>query len=380
MNLRDKLRAVDRPKAAPSPGAAVPTACWEKQISRPAGEFPEAAAVTSELLSLMTDQPIPHPFDPTRILFLDTETTGLGGGAGTLAFEIGIGHLLADGSFSVRQLVMLDYPQEASMLARLQELSAPFDMLCTFNGSTFDLPLLESRFRMNRMQPVCLQKPHIDLLHLSRRLWKLRLGSCRLSRLEEVILGQARTDDLPGSEAPKRFFDYLRTSRFDLLDDVLLHNEQDIASLCVLLGRMCAMIAAPERIRENADLLSLGRAMEKTRHTEQAKVCYRLIPSGAYRTAAQLRLAAVHRREGQVDAACQVWQSMTRRGEGGILPYVELAKLAEHRLHDIPLAIAWTEKALRKLAEPSLRPTEAVQSDRDALQYRYARLLRRRKL
>jgi len=107
-----------------------------------------------------------------------------------------------------------------------------YDAICTFNGRTFDVPLLRDRFLMNRMDDSCLDKPHIDLLHMARRVFKLRLQRCNLGKLEEAVLGIPRFDDLPGAQVPQRFFDYLKTGNFDLLTDVLEHNAQDVASLC----------------------------------------------------------------------------------------------------------------------------------------------------
>ena len=381
VNLLSKLRAIEGTQARPDdrkprPEPGPPPACWEKQTYRPMDEFPHADLITAETLALMSDAVLPSSVDPRSILFLDTETTGLSGGAGTVAFEIGIGHLTDDG-FTVRQLVMRDYGEEGPMLRRLIGLAEPFDILCTFNGSTFDLPLLRSRFIMNRIRSDVLDKPHIDLLHMARRLWKLRLGRCNLTRLEEVILGRPRSDDLPGSEAPERYFKYLRTRDFSLLQGVLEHNEQDIASLCTLLGRMAWLYRHPEAIGHAADTLAMGKALELLRHPEEARRCYRLIPSGRYHVEGQLRLAQSWRRSGERGEAVKVWQDMIARREGGIEPYVALAKHEEHIVGDLREALRLTEQAMMLLAEPTLFESEAVQADQNALQYRYDRLKRK---
>ena len=149
-----------------------------------------------------------------RAVFLDTETTGLSGGAGTVAFMIGFG-FLAGGHFRVEQYMMRSYADEPLLIAKAAEILARFDAVVTFNGDNFDLPLLESRFTMCRMREAWRGVgTGWNLMHPARRLWKRRLGSCRLEALEREILRRGRTDDLPGSEAPKRFFEAMKTGDF----------------------------------------------------------------------------------------------------------------------------------------------------------------------
>ena len=379
MSLREKLRAVDAPRrpaqAAPAPASA--RDCWQDQRVLPLDSAPGAWALPIDTVRLMEPGTLPPQLTADKILYLDTETTGLSGGAGTVAFLVGVGWLTPAG-FAVRQYLMRDYPEERYVLAHVAALLPRFDALCTFNGKSFDLPLLQSRLRMNRMDAACLDKPHVDLLHLARRVWKMRLGSCRLSSLEARVFGQARVDDLPGSEVPQRYFSYLKTGDFRLLEQVLAHNRQDIFSLCRLLTRMAAMYAAPELERYEQDVFSMGVALEKNRHIQQARRCYRLAARGLTRVSSRLRLAHSYRRAGEDADACALWQEMIRQGEGWIEPYVELAKYYEHRARNVGAALELTRQALALLAEPSLRPQEAVQNARDALQYRYARLKRKR--
>ena len=252
-------------------------------------------------------------------------------------------------------------------------------MLCTFNGTTFDVPLLESRFRMNRMNPDCLDMPHLDLLHICRRLWKLRLGRCNLGRLEEVILGQPRTDDIPGSEVPERYFTYLKTKQIELLEDVLSHNAQDIISLCVLLNHMADLYLHPEKIRFSEDVYSMGRALERINRTENARHCYRLARRGRMGDSAGTALAMSYRRAGEKEQAAEIWREMIRERRGGVLPYVELAKYEEHVRRDVKAALELTEKAMLLLSEPVLREGGTVQETKNELQYRRQRLMRKLK-
>ena len=375
MNLRDKLRAVGGTGGTPRPAGEASTDCRHFAVYRPAEEFPGAYDLSAETLRMMSDRELPEDLDPRRILYLDTETTGLGG-SGTVAFLVGMG-FLGDNGFEVHQFLMRDYPEEPFLLKHVAAGLGKFDVLCTFNGTTFDVPLLESRLLMNRMDRSCLDLPHLDLLHMCRRLWKLRLGRCNLGRLEEVILGKPRVDDLPGSEVPQRYFTYLKTKRMELLEDILKHNAQDIASLCVLLNHMADLYRHPEKIRFSEDVYSMGRALEKLERTEDARRCYRLARRGRMGDLAGSALAVSYRRTGEREEAVRIWQEMVRERRGGIEPYVELAKYEEHIRQNYTAALAWTEQAMIRLSEPSLRNDGTVQQLQNELQYRYQRLKRR---
>ena len=378
MNLRDKLKAIGStaPKVKVTVQETAPEVkpafndCWRSERTHAPAAYP----IRRETVMLMQGEDMPEPFCPGRILYLDTETTGLAG-AGTVAFEVGLGWQAEDG-FHVRQLVMRDYPEERFLLEEIVRVAEQFDVICTFNGKTFDLPLLKNRFIMNRIRTSCLDKPHIDLLHIARRVWKLRLQKCNLTNLEEALLGIPRVDDLPGAQVPERFFSYLKTGDFTLLDDVLAHNEQDIVSLQNLLCHMCSMYENPEQLRFDEDVYSMGVALDRFHHVEEARRCYQLA-GGEMRAASQSRLAQNYRRAGDRAAAVCVWQEMIRRREGGITPYVELAKHYEHTEKDYAAALDVVRKALILLSEPTLFEDSSVQDERNALQYRYERLKRK---
>ncbi len=376
MNLRDKLKAIEKPKVkvtvqetAPVP-QPVFTDCWRTQTTHVPSDYP----LRRDTIMLMQGEEMPEDFSADGILYLDTETTGLAG-AGTVAFEVGLGWQ-EGGRFHVRQLVMRDYPEERFLLEEIVRTAEKFDVVCTFNGKTFDLPLLRNRFIMNHIRTDCLDKPHIDLLHIARRVWKLRLQRCNLTNLEEALLGIPRVDDLPGAMVPERFFSYLKTGDFSLLDDVLNHNEQDIVSLQNLLCHMCRMYENPEQLCFDEDVYSMGVALDRFRHTEEARRCYQLV-GGEMHAASQSRLAQSYRRSGERGEAVRIWQEMIRRREGGIAPYVELAKHYEHAEKDYAAALEVVRRALILLAEPTLFEDSAVQDARNALQYRYDRLKRK---
>ncbi|MCQ2457452.1 MAG: ribonuclease H-like domain-containing protein [Clostridia bacterium] len=377
MNLRDKLRAIDAsPPRKPAPSAEVQrTDCRCTSEIRPVSDFPGFGELNRETLMLMQPDCIPDCFDPYRILYMDTETTGLGG-SGSVAFLVGVGRMGENG-FEIRQYLMRDYPEEPYLLEHVAEDFGRFDLLCTFNGRSFDVPLLESRFRMNRMNPAPLRLPHLDLLYPARRLWKLRLGHCTLGDLEARVLGIPRTGDLPGSEVPQRYFSYLKTGQLCMLDDVLTHNAQDIATLCVLLCRMAHFYRHPEELCHQEDTFSMGRALEKTGHHTEARRCYRLAEHGRVGGKASGALARSWRRAGETEEAVKIWQRMIETRKGGVTPYIELAKYHEHRTGDLETALDLTRRAMILLYEPALYAEGSVQDTENALKYRYDRLKRK---
>ncbi len=311
-----------------------------------------------------------------RLLFLDTETTGLGMGAGTVAFLLGLGWVEGD-AFVVRQLMMRDYPEEPLQMAAFEELLSGFVAFVTYNGKSFDLPLLENRLTMQRMRHVDVHLPHLDLLYPARRVWRMRLTDCKLSNIEARILGCGRVNDLPGSEVPERFFRYLKTGEFALLEDVLHHNLLDIQTLGKLLAKLVQVFTVPEQQDFFEDVFSVGRALARDGQREMARACFRVASVGDLAEQARTQLALSHRRDRQYTDAEAVYTAMAAQGQGGLMPYVELAKLAEHHRRDLPMALRHTEAALERVAlrEQLGRPPDPEVST--ALHMRRARLLRK---
>jgi uncharacterized protein YprB with RNaseH-like and TPR domain len=208
---------------------------------------------------------------PGKWAFLDTETTGLSGGSGTCAFLIGVGSIDEEG-FRVRQFFMRDYCEEASMLHSLNAYLARFDVLVTYNGKTFDQPLLETRYTMCRARHPFSSMKHLDLLHGARRIFKLRLENCRLVNLENQILGIEREADVPGDLIPYYYFEYLRTRHAFRLIPIFHHNVLDIISLGCLTGLIPAAFRDPEnaKFRHGADLLGLARWLQASGRLEES--------------------------------------------------------------------------------------------------------------
>ena len=320
-------------------------------------------------------------FDIRRCLFLDTETTGLSGGAGTVAFLVGVGWV-EDDALVIEQLMLREYADEPALLDRLGRRMADFDSVCTFNGRNFDMPLLETRFTMNRMRDRWRALENLDLLYPSRRAWKLRLGSCRLCNLEAEILGMPREDDLPGSEVPARFFQFMKTGEDALLDDIVRHNRQDIATLAKLLVRLCAVNDRPDLLSDQRDQFSMGKSLERLGELKPAREMYRASarprPVGTLAAlsgeriagSANWRLYGLCRRSGDWEGAEEVLLQMLRRRQLPGAVCTELSKLYEHRRKDYPKAL---EFALKSAGYPDGEPAEQLEKRTERIKRKMTR-------
>lgn len=315
------------------------------------GDVPLARlrALLAESIQILAGEPEPFAFDATRAVFLDTETTGLAGGAGTAAFLIGTGYLEGD-RFVVRQYFMRDYNEEPAMLAALARDLQRFEQVVTFNGKMFDVPLLEARFRLNRARFPLAEALHLDLLHPARRLWKLRLESCRLQSLESALMGVARLDDIPGEEIPHAYFRYVRSRDPHAVGRIFDHNRTDIVSLAALLALACQWVDEA-RAEDARDVFSLARVLERARRYERSQAEYRRaleLGPGPLRAPALMRLAAHKKREGDAAGAASLWEEAAREGE--CAAFRELAIHHERRRRDAAAALRVVEAALVALA------------------------------
>jgi uncharacterized protein len=309
---------------------------------------------------------------PTKWAFLDTETTGLAGGTGTYAFLIGVGSIEPAG-FRLRQFFMRDYGEEASLLRRLSEHLAQFDVLITYNGKTYDQPLLETRFRMARAPHPFERLAHLDLLFGARRLWKLRLESCRLVELENRILGVERQGDLPGEMIPYYYFEYLRTQQALRLVPVFHHNAIDILSLACLTAIVPFAFRSPEEtaFRHGADLIGLARwVLEAGRREEALRLLRRAVDLGLpddllFRTLWDI--GALEKRLGRPDAALAMFTDLAAsRNAYRARALRELAMHYEHRERNYAMALEMTRSALALEDSVGLRRREVRLRERAA--------------
>jgi uncharacterized protein len=311
----------------------------------------------------------------SRLLYLDTETTGLAGGTGTYAFLVGVGFFDGDG-FEVRQYFMRDLDEEPALLAALDAVFRDFDGFVTYNGAGFDLPLLETRFVLARRRWPG-DRFHLDLLGAARRLWSARLADCRLGTLEQHVLRFTREDDLPGALIPSVYFDYLRQKRPGGLPRVFEHNRHDILSLAALTGWAATAVGrAPVPDLHPEELMGLGRLWE-TMDLDRGFACYRMALAGGLGSPGRewvlLRLARREKGLANWDEARALWEAATRSQRGfDPRPWEEIAKLDEHRRRDFVAARAVVEEALSR-ARVHLAP-ERIQA---VLAHRLERLTRR---
>jgi len=287
-----------------------------------------------------------------RACFLDTETTGLSGGSGTLAFVVGLGRF-DDAGFHLRQYFLRDPGDEPAMVEALAEHLPGFEALVSFNGRGFDVPILENRFILARLPPPTAGVPHLDLLHPARRLWRYHLPSCGLTTLEQEVLGVRREqDDVPSGVIPTLYRDYLRTGDGREMKRVLYHNAVDILSLVTLAARLCRAFAAPWSGAglSGAEFYGLGRWYEAEGRLAEAERAYRAALGASLtpglRAKALRDLGILLKRAGRRAEACAYWQQLALETTGDVLAHVELAKYFEWYVEDLPLAAGWTRAAL----------------------------------
>jgi len=334
-------------------------------------EFQEPSSATLELLSRVRDESISRKTraalgDPSKWLFLDTETTGLAGGTGTYAFLIGVAWW-DSGGLQVEQFFMRDFTEEYSLLQELATRVIERPLLLTFNGKSFDWPLLENRFAMTRAIAAPKLAAHLDLLHPARALWKLRLGSVRLVELERCVLDSARLgwrreDDLESALIPQYYFDYLRGGPAQPLAGIVRHNQMDLRGLAALFGKINSMLSGSESILEESeslDLFGLSRFLQRRGESARAQTaCSQALAIGLpadVRPRAQGELALLAKQRGEYEQAAKIWEEMAACSQGDVHACEQLAIHYERRVKDFGRAIEFVRLGLAKLRRSSRR-------------------------
>jgi uncharacterized protein len=315
------------------------------------------------------------------VVFLDLETTGLSGGAGTVAFLVGCG-FFRGGAFHTRQFFLTGFAAERALLHAVTSLLSRAACLVTYNGKTFDVPVMETRWLFHRVQPPWTELTHLDMVHVSRRLWRARgdldEAGCRLVMLEHDLLGVTRFDDVPGHDIPERYFQYIRGGDPTLLEPVLHHNRLDLLSLACLTSRMLRLVReGASSARDPQECLALGRELARLRDETRADACFQAaadspFASASVRAEALYTLARRLRRARRYHEAALVWRRLIASNAPRDLLRSEareaLAVHYEHRDRDLDAAHEWATDGYR------------VESDiarRDAFAHRLARLKRK---
>lgn len=318
---------------------------------------------------------------PERIVFLDTETSGLVGGAGTFAFMIGLG-FWKDGEFRLVQLFLKEPADEPALLAYLDQLLANFDTVVTYNGKAFDIPLLNARHVINAFESPFTDYHHIDLLPFARRIWKNRLPSRTLGSIESEILGVARgQEEIPGWMVPEIYFEYLKTGDARPLSGVFYHNRMDILSLAGLFKFGAALLEQPldHLATEGLDLIAVARLYEELGAVSRALDLYEYslnlgLPRPFY-IQTIYRYAHMAKKQGNWQLAVDLWQKAAYQDE--IDACIEIAKYHEHINRELDKALEWTIKAFENLERSEMPHYAHIQYAR-MLDHRKDRILRKK--
>ena len=331
-------------------------------------------------LSALTDLTVAYH---RQLLFIDTETTALGVGVGNFPFLIGLGYFTED-AFIVEQLFMRNHTEELPMLSYLGRLLGNCSHLVSYNGRTFDWPILKNRMIMSRIR-LDKEPSHIDFLYPSRSLWKHTLPSCRLGKVEEEKLGFVRQEDIPGSLAPALYFQYLTDQDPTLIGGVLLHNERDILSLAGLAVLFSSLLNG-EIPAENLNVEETYRLavwFDRSGKKDLAVQCMKRLqwtaccemPEYLPLVAAWLKKYKLH------DEAARLWHQYIEKTKQGLNaePYIQLAMYYEHQKKDYPKALYFAEEALQRVRRRTalLRRQGTASEEPQQIQKRIDRLRRK---
>lgn len=342
---------------------------WPAHFQHGNADVGALSELPASLLEVLGEEP-GWSAPPEKWAFIDTETSGLTGGSGAFAFLVGGGAITGNG-FVVDQFFLREPGVEREMLEEFAAWLAPFEVLVTYNGRAFDVPLLETRYRLNRLKPPFGRMRHIDLLYSARRLWRLALERCRLQDLEVRILGFERVGDVGGALIPQIYVDYLRYGITRQLEGVFEHNALDLLSLACLTGIVPAAFREPEGLRSGEEMVGVARWLKSEERREEALALMRqavrrpLAEGLLYDTLWQM--ADLERRQGRHDAAVALWSELsTVANRWQAQAFERLAIHYEHREKNAAMALEMTRAAL------ALEPTEELDKRRARLEARLA--------
>lgn len=350
------------------------------QINQRQGHANLAFPNSLQWLSIWAGKPELMDYEPGSFLFLDTETSGLMGGTGTLVFLIGIGRFTQDG-FVLTQFFLREPSEEPAYLQALLSEIDEVRALVTYNGRAFDVPLINTRLTMNGEKRFFTQDTHLDLLMLARKLWRDRLPSRSLGKIETEILGVTRTvEDIPGWMIPELYMNYLSTGDARPLKSVFYHNAMDVLSLAALLNKVARLLddAEMRSAGDPIDIIAIGKLFEELGYPEEAASCYSEglawdVPEHIRRITLR-RWSYLEKRRKNYSISTELWQQAAL--EKDISAFIEMAKYYEHRLADYHKAIDWTEGASALINSESISASEK-EYWRQAIEHRLSRLYRK---
>jgi uncharacterized protein len=343
----------------------------EYLVSRQWYATPETFEASSEVIRLLLQSKSQLPerayeiaADPSKWLFLDTETTGLAGGTGTYAFLVGLAWW-ESGGIRTEQLFMRDHDEEHAVLLEVAQRLDERSVLVTFNGKCFDWPLLQNRFRMTREIEVPSLSAHLDFLHPARQFWRLRLGSVRLAELEQHVLGAetlgwSREHDIDSSGIPEVYFDFVRGGGTSEIASVLLHNRMDLRGLATLAGRIFALLAnsaKTDESQEALELYSISRFLSRRGERLKARqLCEHSLDQGLPEPIARRAMheaAKLAKRDGDFGRAIELWHKLATSSDTSFEALEQLAIYYERYERNTVRATSLTRLALNELRRAS---------------------------
>jgi len=299
--------------------------------------LPESIAVVFQDESL-------KDIDTNRFLFFDTETTGLSVGTGTIPFMLGFGYF-DDKYFKTKIFLLNDMSAENNMLEAVDDFikSGEFTAIITYNGKSYDFPLMENRYILNRRRFPLLKLPHLDFLYPARIIWKNTFDSRRLGYLGEMLLGISREEDIDGSRIPALYFSYVRTGNYSLIETVVKHNELDLVGLAALVLKGVKYIENIENTDDEGEILGICNLYEKCLKLETAEEKYSYLIDNAEReeikNKAIKRLSVIKKKRKLYDEAVDLWEKLSSKRD--IESYRELAIYYEHREKNLKKALKY---------------------------------------
>jgi len=306
-----------------------------------------------QFFSILLDDPAFNSFLSDQFLFLDIETTNISMGVGTFIFMVGL-CWFTDQGINIRQIFLEDLSKEPVLLSYTQDLIKKFSTLVTFNGKTFDIPLLRSRLYFYHIPENIRSMWQIDLLYLSRKIFKRIPGSKKLIDIENEILNFRRTSaDIPGWLIPQVYFDYLELGESELIRNIFYHNQMDIISLAVLTQYFAWLFNEKKSkdIVDRGEQFSIAELLLKNQSFSLSKDFFEKAIIGnndlAFDVGAMRNFGYVLKKSGDWSRALEIWQISAE--EGDVDAHIELAKFYEHRKKEYQVALEWTEKAIKIL-------------------------------
>lgn len=297
--------------------------------------------IKGNILTCLSKESAFESLDLSTALFIDLETTGLSGGAGVVAFLVGLGFYRED-KFYVAQFFLGELAEEERMIQELGQFFSQmnFKSVVTYNGKCFDMPLLETRFILHKQSFILSELPHLDFLFSARSLWRHKYENCQLYHLAREVVEADRSEDIPSAEIPWRYFQYLNTGNFELIEPILYHNQEDILSLLgvIIVGSGIFSEEKEKKLTDAMDLYGAGRVMETVGKAEKSVHFFqRALERGLsdeLSLAAKKKISYYFKKNQEWKSAVSLWKEMTSsdtQSKDLLLSFRELAMYLEHK-------------------------------------------------